>query len=197
MTRQTRQAPRISPKVRAAIEARVCNGLSIAAAAKEAGLSRTGFAKALQRSAVADLVRETQARFVAEVGAKRAIHRARALDVAMEMLNSDKTDDRVKVKLIEILLQDGKTLTAGTIRKQPAPQQQIVGTRAIPPGQNRLPLVALLAADRWIDRCNLLPDPRLPWLVGKALHPIAVEFPAQGHDGLHGDRLGPLRIASQ
>lgn len=108
MTNQPRPEPRISPKVRDAIEARVCKGLSIAAAAEEAGLSRTGFAKALQRPAVADLLSQTQARFVAEVNSKRALHRARALDVAMEMLNSDKTDDRVKVKLIEILSQDGK-----------------------------------------------------------------------------------------
>lgn len=57
---------------------------------------------------MADLLIQTQARFVTEVNSKCALHRARALDVAMDMLNGDKTDDRVKVKLIEILSQDGK-----------------------------------------------------------------------------------------
>lgn len=57
---------------------------------------------------VADLLSQTQTRFVAEVNSERALHRARALDVAMEIRNSDKTEDRIKVKLIEILSKGGK-----------------------------------------------------------------------------------------
>lgn len=103
-----KRTPRISPKVRTAIELRVQKGLSITAAAEEAGLSRFGLSKALKRPAVADLLAETQTRFLSEVNNKRAILRARALDIAADMLNSEETDDKVKLKLIEMLMADGK-----------------------------------------------------------------------------------------
>ncbi|RJL02358.1 hypothetical protein D3P05_21765 [Paracoccus siganidrum] len=83
-------------------------GLSIAAAAEEAGLSRFGLQKAMKRPSVADFLAETQTRFLSEVNNKRAILRARALDIAADMLNSTDTDSKVKLRLIEMLMADGK-----------------------------------------------------------------------------------------
>ena len=70
-------------------------------------MSRNGFAKALKRPEVAALLAETQERFVAEVASQRAFLRARACEVAGEMLATTK-DERVKLKLIELLMSDGK-----------------------------------------------------------------------------------------
>lgn len=98
----------VAPKVRTAIELRVQKGLSIAAAAEEAGLSRFGLQKAMKRPPVADFLAETQTRFLSEVNNKRAMLRARALDIAADMLNSTDTDDKVKLRLIEMLMADGK-----------------------------------------------------------------------------------------
>jgi hypothetical protein len=59
-------SPRIAAKVRAALEFRAREGLSIAAAAEKAGMSRNGFAEALKRPAVQDLMQEIQSKFVLE-----------------------------------------------------------------------------------------------------------------------------------
>lgn len=99
---------RISPKIRAAIDLRVKKGLSLEAAAEQAGLSRYGFQKALKRPAVADLLAEVQNRFLAEVNGKRAILSARALDIAADMLNNEETDSKTKLRLIELLMADAK-----------------------------------------------------------------------------------------
>ena len=80
--------PRISEKVRRAVDLRVRRGLSIADAAAEVGLSRNGLAKALKRPPVSELVAETQAKLVRDVEALRAVARARALEVARDLLET-------------------------------------------------------------------------------------------------------------
>ena len=99
--------PRISPKVRAAVDFRVRDGLSIQAAAEKAGLSRNGFAKALKRPAVQDLLADCQRRFIGEVEGRRAYLKARAYEIAADMLETA-TSEAVKVRLIEFLCGDGK-----------------------------------------------------------------------------------------
>lgn len=99
--------PRISAKIRAAVECRVREGLTIQAAAEKAGLSRNGFAKALKRPAVLDLMDATQRKFIADVDGRRALLRARAYEVAAELLEKT-TSESVKVRLIEFLCGDGK-----------------------------------------------------------------------------------------
>lgn len=121
---------RISAKVRAAVELRVRKGLSVAAAAQEVGLSKNGLGKALKRPAVDQLVSEMQTRFVAEVDARRALLRARALQVAADMLDETK-DERTKLKLIEMLMSDGKgPAVSVNVDARAAPS----GYEFVPPG---------------------------------------------------------------
>lgn len=98
--------PRISQKVRDAVDLRVREGLSIAAAAERAGMSRNGFAKALKRAAVQDLVREVQERFVIESEAARAVYRARAFEVALHLMENAKSET-VRARMVEFLAGDG------------------------------------------------------------------------------------------
>lgn len=100
-------APRISPKVRAAVDARVRRGLSIEAAALEAGLSREGFRKALLRPAVAALVAEVQDKLVSEFENLRATARTQAMEVARRLLETGSEATRIKV--LAILLAPDKS----------------------------------------------------------------------------------------
>ncbi len=99
--------PRISAKVRAAVEFRVREGKSIADAAKAAGLSKNGLVKALKRPAVQDLVQDLQRAFVAEVEASRAIYKVRALEVALDLMLNAKSE-AVRARMVEFLAGDGK-----------------------------------------------------------------------------------------
>jgi hypothetical protein len=99
--------PRISAKVRAAIDLRVREGLSIAEAAKQASMSKNGFAKALKRPAVQEHMQEVQRAFVAEVEASRAVYRVRALEVALDLMHNAKSE-AVRARMIEFLAGDGK-----------------------------------------------------------------------------------------
>lgn len=100
-------ASRISPKVRAAVEARVRRGLSIEAAAAEAGLSREGFRKALLCPAVAALVAETQHRLIAEFETLRSTARTRAIEVARQLLETGSEATRLKVLAILLAADKG------------------------------------------------------------------------------------------
>ncbi len=108
--RSSRPRPaRISSRVRAAVQARVRKGLSIAEAAKAAGLSRGGFDKALRRPAVQHLIRETQEGMVREVDHLRAVMRVRALEEARTILEGG--SENAKLRVIEMLLREGKAQT--------------------------------------------------------------------------------------
>ncbi len=98
---------RTSAKVRAAIDARVRQGLSIAEAAKAAGLSKNGFAKALKRPAVQENLQEVQRAFVAEAEASRALLKVRALEVAADLMMNAKSE-AVRARMVEFLASDGK-----------------------------------------------------------------------------------------
>ena len=101
-------APRISQRVRDAVHYRVHEGLSLVAAAEKAGLSRNGFAKALKRPAVQDLLRQVQEAFVLETEASRSVYKARALEVALDLMMNAKSET-VRARMVEFLAGDGKT----------------------------------------------------------------------------------------
>lgn len=102
------QKARISPKVRSAVDARVRHGATIAKSAEAAGMSKTGFAKALKRPSVQDYLRAVQEAFVAEVEASRAVFKARALEAALDLMLNAKSET-VRARMIEFLAGDGRS----------------------------------------------------------------------------------------
>lgn len=98
---------RLSAKLRCAIEAHVTQGLSIAAACEQAGMSRAGYHKAMQRPAVRDYLETVQARFVGDVKAKRALYQARALEVALDLMMNSKSE-AIRARMVEFLASDAK-----------------------------------------------------------------------------------------
>lgn len=98
---------RISSKLREAIRLRVEEGLSIAEATEKAGISRAGWHKAMKRPEVRDLFAEVQASFVASADAKRALYRARALEVALDLMLNAKSES-IRARMCEFLAADAK-----------------------------------------------------------------------------------------
>jgi hypothetical protein len=98
---------RLSAKLRAAIEVHVTEGLSIVAACEKTGMSRAGYHKAMKRAAVRDYLEEVQARFVGDVKAKRALYQARALEVAMDLMMTSKSE-AIRARMVEFLASDAK-----------------------------------------------------------------------------------------
>ncbi len=123
--------PRISAKVRRALELRVREGLSIRAAAQGAGMSEQGFHKALKRPAVKDELQAMQARFVAEVEASRSLYKARAFEVALDLMMNAKSET-VRARMAEFLATDGKPGTSVSVHVDAS--QTFRGYEYVPPG---------------------------------------------------------------
>ena len=98
---------RLSAKLRCAVVVLVEEGATITAAAERAGLTRQGLTKALKRPEVRAHVEAEKARFVAETDGKRALYKARALDVALDLLLNAKSES-VRARMAEFLASDGK-----------------------------------------------------------------------------------------
>ena len=103
----TARPARLSPKLRAAIELRVRKGLTITDACAQAGLSTAGWHKAMHRAEVRLHMKAVQDRFIAEAEVRRAALRVEAMEVAAKLLTEAKSET-TKVRLIELLLADGK-----------------------------------------------------------------------------------------
>lgn len=98
---------RLSSKLRTAIEVRVTEGLSIVDACTKAGLSPQGWHKAMKRPAVRDHLEVVQRRFVTESDAKRSLYRARAFEVALDLMLNAKSE-AIRARMAEFLASDGK-----------------------------------------------------------------------------------------
>ena len=98
---------RLSSKLRAAIEATVTKGTTIVDACKEAGMSTQGYHKAMKRAAVRDYLETVQRRFVADVEANRALYKARAFEVALDLMLNAKSD-AIRARMCEFLAGDAK-----------------------------------------------------------------------------------------
>ncbi len=99
--------PRISPRLRHAIELRVTRGMSISDACDKAGISRAGFHKAMKRPAVVDLVAQTQASFIAGTETLRSTAKRQALETALDLMRNAKSE-AIRARMAEFLAADAK-----------------------------------------------------------------------------------------
>lgn len=103
----TQSKPRISAKLRHAIDLRVRKALTIAEACEEAGVSQSGWFAAMKRPAVQNALSEAQERFVKEAEALRATAKAAAIEVAIDLMKNAKSEN-VRARMAEFLLTEGK-----------------------------------------------------------------------------------------
>lgn len=97
----------ISRKVRAALSYRVRDLLPWDDCARAAGLSPAGLYKARLRKEVQQLLEEIKGEYVQEVEAMRAPYKARAFEVARELMEASKSD-AVKARMVEFLAGESK-----------------------------------------------------------------------------------------
>lgn len=101
------QPPRLGEPLRKAIDLRVKQGLTILAACKEAGITEAGWHKAMKRPAVLQHLQAVQLQYIQEVEAKRATYRARAFDVAAELMETA-TSESVRMRAVEFFAGEAK-----------------------------------------------------------------------------------------
>jgi hypothetical protein len=107
---------RISAKLRCALVLMARQGLSQTEAAKQAGMSRQGLAKALGRAVVRDLLEVEKARFIAEADGMRVWAKARAIEVAMELMTTAKSE-AVRARMCEFLASDARAPSVAISQK--------------------------------------------------------------------------------
>lgn len=122
---------RISSKLRVAVEAHVTEGLTIVDACARAGMSRQGFHKAMKRPAVIDFVEAVRRRFVTSVEGNRALYKARALEVALDLMLNAKSES-IRARMVEFLAGDGK---APAVAVHIDARQEHGGYEYVRPGQ--------------------------------------------------------------
>ena len=98
---------RMRAALRRAIDLRVKKGMTIGAACEEAGMSPQGYHKAMKRPAVRDYLQTVQLEFVASVESDKAMHKARAMEVGMDLMLNSKSE-AVRARMVEFFASDGK-----------------------------------------------------------------------------------------
>lgn len=98
---------RMRTALRRAIDLRVKQGLTISAACDEAGMSTQGYHKAMKRPEVRDYLQTVQMEFVASVEGDKAIYKARAYEVGMDLMLNSKSE-AVRARMVEFFAGDGK-----------------------------------------------------------------------------------------
>ena len=98
---------RMRAALRHAIDLRVKQGMTIGAACEEAGMSPQGYHKAMKRPAVRDYLQTVQLEFVASVDSDKAMYKARAMEVGMDLMLNSKSE-AVRARMVEFFTSDGK-----------------------------------------------------------------------------------------
>ncbi len=98
---------RIAPKLRHAIKLRVEQGLTITEACSRAGISEAGWHKAFKRPAVIAAFEQTETAFIATVDRRRAGYKARAFEVAADLMERG-TTEAVRMRAVEFFAGEGK-----------------------------------------------------------------------------------------
>tara|TARA_R110000782_G_scaffold124934_5_gene216571 strand:- start:17239 stop:17751 length:513 start_codon:yes stop_codon:yes gene_type:complete len=141
----------VSRKIRAALAHRVRDLLPWDDCARAVGLSPAGLYKARLREEVKQLHEEIKAEYVQEVEAMRAPYKARAFEVANELMQASKSD-AVKARMVEFLAGESKgnsVNVAVQVNNQPAaqgyeyahPSQEVVTIRHAQEKQSNAPLI--------------------------------------------------------
>lgn len=106
--------PRISTAMRKAVQLYVIKGNTIAEACAAAGLAEATWHKNMKRPHVVQLLENTKAEYIQQVETLKARHKARAYEVAVELLEGANSE-AVKARMVEFLAGGSKPSTSVTI----------------------------------------------------------------------------------
>lgn len=114
----------ISRRIHAALDIRVREAKAWDDCAKAAGLSPAGLYKARKRNEVQQLFEEKKAQYIQEIEDMKAPHKARAMEVARDLLDNSKSD-AVKARMVEFLAGESKGMQVNVgvqVNNQPPAQ---------------------------------------------------------------------------
>ena len=147
--RPTHYKRRVSAKVRIAIKQRIEKADTWAACAEAAGLAQSSLYKALNQTHVKEMMQDLKDKYCQQVEGLEIIHKARAMEVARELLDSS-ASDTVKARMVEFFRAETKgpsvAIQVNTEQSGPnAANQPSRGYEYLRPGQE---LVRIVTPDR-------------------------------------------------
>lgn len=95
--------PRHAPKLRRAVHLHVIEGLPLADAAEQAGMTLDGMQKAWARPAVRQLAADMQADYIRAIEERMPLLRARAIEAAARLIETGRSD-AVRMRAVETVL---------------------------------------------------------------------------------------------
>lgn len=99
-THKRAQPPRLSAKLRRAIDAIASEGVTQRRAADIAGMNERALSKALKKPHVAEALESERALFVNEMDKLKGIAKALAVQTGIDLMRDSK-DERIKAKMVE------------------------------------------------------------------------------------------------
>lgn len=120
---------RLSASLKRAIELRIKKGITITDACAAAGISTQAYHKAQRRAEVRLYADDVRKRLLDEAAGRRDALRLEALEVAAKLLK-EASSETVKVRLIEILLNEGRASASVNVNVDASTrvaQQPVVG----------------------------------------------------------------------
>ena len=143
----------ISRRIQDALNTRVRQALPWDDCARAAGLSPAGLYKARKRPDVQQMFEEKKAQYIQEVDDLKAPHKARAMEVARDLLDNSPSH-AVRARMVEFLAGESKGMSVNVgvqVNNQPAAQ----GYEYAHPGQE----VVTIRASKGPDKAkNVTPD---------------------------------------
>lgn len=106
-------APKLSRKMRRAIHLRVWEGMKVTEAIRAAGVTESGWYRALERPHVVALLEQEKSKYIQQVDLLRSRHKARAIEIAAELMESA-SSEAVRMRAVEFLageMQKGPSVT--------------------------------------------------------------------------------------
>lgn len=144
---------RISAKVKAAIQLRVKEAKPWAECAKTVGMSEAGIHKARKQQHVIDHQRAVEAVYIQEVEAMRAPYKARAFEVAADLMENAKSES-TKARMVEFLAGERKQTSVNVqVNNNLAPSE---GYEYVRPGAQIVDITPST------DEPTVVPDPSEP-----------------------------------
>ena len=123
----------ISRRIHAALDLRVREAKAWDDCAKAAGLSPAGLYKARKRTEVQQLFEEKKAQYIQEVDDMKAPHKARAMEVARDLLDNSPSH-AVRARMVEFLAGESKGMNVN-VGVQVNNQAPANGYEFVRPGQ--------------------------------------------------------------
>jgi hypothetical protein len=106
-TRKRAQPPRLSTKLRKAIDAIAQQGVTQRKAADDAGMNERALSKALKKPHVAEALESQRALFVNDMDKLKGIAKALAIQTGIDLMRDSK-DERIRAKMVEFFAGEAK-----------------------------------------------------------------------------------------